>query len=386
MNLYDRKSRWKIYLLIAGLAIVGISMFVTTYLSDRLVEGERNKVETYLLALEKISDPNLPPNFDVTYLSQILTSNKTIPVILVDDRGEIISANNFGKDLDTNSVYLQKQLETIYNEGRKPISVSGSQLVYYKNSRLLTLLTYFPYFQLFLIGSFILFGYFMFSSARRAEQNQVWVGMAKETAHQLGTPISAILGWIEHLRAIKGEDEDTMEVVTELRNDVTRLELIAERFSKIGSEPKLTPINIYKELEECRAYMQRRAPRKVSFDFPKPSSTPLMVNINPPLFDWVIENLLRNALDAMPGKGEISAKVYDDIGFIYVDVSDTGKGIPPSKHKTVFQPGFTTKKRGWGLGLSLAKRIVESYHSGKIFVKRSVENEGTTFTIKLPKS
>ena len=197
-------------------------------------------------------------------------------------------------------------------------------------------MTYFPIFQFILIGAFITFGYFAFSSARRAEQNQVWVGMAKETAHQLGTPITAIVGWIDHLKSIKEDDEDTMEVVHELRNDVGRLELIADRFSKIGSAPKLQPINIYDELEKCRAYMQRRAPRKVKFDFPPTDGRELTASINPPLFDWVIENLLRNALDAMDGKGQISAKVYQDETFINIDVSDTGKGIPSSKHKSHF--------------------------------------------------
>jgi len=189
------------------------------------------------------------------------------------------------------------------------------------------------------------------------KQNQVWVGMAKETAHQLGTPISGIIGWIDHLRMLKPEEEEVQEVLDELGNDVERLNLIADRFSKIGSEPKLTPINIYQELDACRNYMQRRASRKTVFDFPSPDKS-LNVKINPPLFAWVVENLLRNALDAMDGKG---------------------------KFKTVFEPGFTTKKRGWGLGLSLAKRIIESYHSGRIFVKKSGIDQGTTFVIKLPK-
>jgi signal transduction histidine kinase len=209
--------------------------------------------------------------------------------------------------------------------------------------------------------------------------------MAKETAHQLGTPTSAIVGWIEHLRLIREEDEEVQEVIGELENDVHRLGLIADRFSKIGSSPELQPIDIYDELEKSRVYMEKRAPRKVSFDFPGIAQAPLLVYINPPLFDWVVENLLRNALDAMEGKGKLTAEIYHDQDNVYVDISDTGKGIPANKFKTVFQPGYTTKKRGWGLGLSLAKRIIEEYHSGKIFVKRSEEGHGATFTIQLPK-
>ncbi|MEL7221639.1 MAG: HAMP domain-containing sensor histidine kinase, partial [Bacteroidota bacterium] len=223
------------------------------------------------------------------------------------------------------------------------------------------------------------------NASRRSEQNRVWVGMAKETAHQLGTPISAILAWIEHLKLVRAEDAETMEIAGELRNDVQRLELIADRFSKIGSTPKLDQINVYEEINICKDYMQRRAPRKVSFDFPSLEETPILVGINPPLFDWVIENLLRNALDAMDGKGEIAAEVYEDNTNVYIDISDTGKGIPAANFKRVFQPGFTTKKRGWGLGLSLTKRIIEDYHQGKIFVKKSEEGKGTTFTISLPK-
>ncbi|MEM6378083.1 MAG: HAMP domain-containing sensor histidine kinase, partial [Bacteroidota bacterium] len=257
--------------------------------------------------------------------------------------------------------------------------------IYYKNPLILTQLQYFPIIQLLLIAFFIVFGYMTFSSARRAEQNRVWVGMAKETAHQLGTPISGIVAWIEHLRLLREDDEEVGEILDELGNDVKRLDLIADRFSKIGSEPKLETVNIFDELESSRAYMQRRAPRKVIFNFPDPHSNPLKVNINSHLFNWVIENLLRNALDAMGPKGSISAEVSEEANFVNIDLSDTGKGIPPSKFKAVFQPGFTTKKRGWGLGLSLAKRIVEEYHSGKIFVKKSEENIGTTFRIKLPK-
>jgi len=208
--------------------------------------------------------------------------------------------------------------------------------------------------------------------------------MAKETAHQLGTPISAILAWIEFLKESNHERPDQLEVINELSNDVNRLELIADRFSKIGATPELEKVDIYHELQDIKSYMKRRAAKNVQFDFPGIGQSKTEVYANEHLISWVMENLIRNALDAMDGKGTISAEVYKENDFICIDLSDTGKGIPPSKFKTVFQPGFSTKKRGWGLGLSLAKRIIEEYHKGKIFVKSSRPNEGTTFTLKLP--
>lgn len=386
MDIYVKKSRWKIYLAIAGAVIVLISLLYTNFLSSKLAEEERTKVENWVLAQEILNDIDDEEEdyCDYTLHLDILKSNKSIPVIIVNDRGGIDWAANYGPDLDQDEEFLKKKVSRMQADGFEPIE-GFAYSIYYEESKILKQLRYFPIVQLVLIAAFILFGYLGFNQARRAEQNRVWVGMAKETAHQLGTPISAMLAWIEHLKLIRDEDGDVMMVVDELYKDVNRLELIADRFSKIGSAPKLDPINIYEELEKCKNYMQPRAPRKVSFDFPGPGHSPLTININSHLFDWVIENILRNALDAMEGQGRISAEVYEEGDFVCIDLTDTGKGIPHSKHKTVFQPGYTTKKRGWGLGLSLAKRIIEDYHSGKIYVKKSAENEGTTFTIKLPR-
>ncbi len=388
MDIYRQRSNWKIYLAIAGLLIVSISMLNTNYLYNRLSEEEARKVKHYEMAQELINDideDNID-NCDYTLHTKIIESNTSIPVILVDERGEVIAAANFGSELDTNYVYLKKVVADMEAEGFEPIE-GYAYKIYYKESKILTQLRYFPLIQLLLIAAFVFFGYLGFNYSRKAEQNRVWVGMAKETAHQLGTPISAIVAWLEHLREIRDGDPELQEVVTELSNDVNRLELIADRFSKIGSAPHLQSSNIFEELNKCRTYMERRAPRKVSFVFPDPrEATPLYVPINQHLFEWVVENLLRNALDAMEGQGEISAEVYADTGFVYVDLSDTGKGIPGNKFKAVFQPGYTTKKRGWGLGLSLAKRIIEQYHNGKIFVKKSTEGKGSTFTIKLPRA
>ena len=389
MDIYQRKSRQKWYLAFLGLAIIVFSMWYTNYMAERLAVVEENNTRFFAIAQEDLNDadPEADEYCDFTLHTEILFSNTTIPMMIVNEQGEIDAARNWDIPPRRDSVlFLKQKLNALIEEGAEPIQGFGMQTrIYIGESQILRQLRYFPIVQFLLIGGFIVFGYLGLNSARRAEQNRVWVGMAKETAHQLGTPISAIVAWIEHLKLMRGEDEETMEIVGELRNDVQRLELIAERFSKIGSTPKLDPVNVYEELAKCKDYMQRRASRKVSFDFPNPTEHQQTVNINPPLFDWVIENLLRNALDAMGGKGAISAEVYDDNQYVYIDITDSGKGIPANNHKRVFQPGFTTKKRGWGLGLSLTKRIVEEYHGGRIFVKRSEEGKGTTFTISLPK-
>lgn len=381
MDIYSKKSTWKIYLAIAGIVIVILSLLYTNYLTQKLAEGERNYVAIWGEAMQVIA--NSEENVDLTLPTRIINGNTTIPVILVNLQGRIDFTRNFGEDSDS---YLANQVKKMDKNGFQPIDIPGFGKLYYQESTTLRLLRYFPFVQLVLISAFIAFGYLGFSSARRSEQNRVWVGMAKETAHQLGTPISGMVAWIEHLKTIRENDIDVHEILEELGNDVSRLELIAERFSKIGSVPSLDNVNIYQELEKCRVYMQRRAPRKVHFHFPDPHTDPMLVRLNPPLFDWVIENLLRNALDSMEAHGSITVEVFEEEKSIAIEVSDTGKGIPLSKFKTVFQPGYTTKKRGWGLGLSLSKRIIEEYHSGKIFVKRSEENKGTTFCIKLQKA
>ncbi len=387
MNIYRQNSRWKIYLAVVGVAIVLISIAYTSYLARKLAIIEENNTRFYAMAQEAMVDTDEEEEAycDLTLHSEILQSNTTIPAIVVNEQGGIDWAVNWGEGRDTSMAYLQKQLTRFRDAGIDPIPSSFGTMIYFDESRILQQLRWFPVVQFLLIGAFILFGYLGFNAARRAEQNRVWVGMAKETAHQLGTPITAIVAWVEHLKQLRDDDEEAHEILNELRNDVHRLELIADRFSKIGSAPKLEPTNLYVELDKCRAYMEKRAPRKVKFEFPAAEAGYAEVLINPPLFDWVIENLLRNALDAMEGKGTISANIHEDKDFAYVDITDTGKGIPHNKFKAVFRPGFTTKKRGWGLGLSLAKRIIEEYHRGRIFVKRSEEGRGTTYTISIPK-
>ncbi len=379
MDIYAQKDRWKIYLAIGGIAIILVSIFYTNYLAQALGNEERAKVENWALAQQQIIEGKAQ---ELQLHLQVITSNNTIPVILVNDRNQIESAANFGPELDLDEEFLQQELKRLQDKGVEPIR-GDVYSIYYKESTLLRQLRYFPVIQFFLIGAFIFLGYLGFSSARKSEQNRVWAGMAKEAAHQLGTPISAISAWMDHLRALREDDPEVVEVVEELERDLGRLELITERFSKIGSLPELKTVNLYEEIENGRQYMERRAPRHVQFDFPDPKQE-LLARINPPLFNWVLENLLRNALDAMNGRGTITVQAYMVDDKVAVDVTDTGKGIPSGKRTSVFKPGYSTKKRGWGLGLSLAKRIIEQYHHGKIFVKWSEEGKGTTFTLHLP--
>lgn len=405
-HIYALKSRLKVYLFIIGMLIISASSIYTYFLVERLKEQELEQMELYRTSFELQNIEGLyldtVPNEIRDFILRLPSKNSNIPVIVTDDRYDVQFAQNITGISDSTLTGEDKEKMTnLLNEwirkGKKPILAKDDlgiirNKIYFDDSNNLTLLKYYPFFQFILIGFFIAFGYVAFSTARRSEQNQVWVGMAKETAHQLGTPIAAILGWIEHLRVTHEDDEMTQEVVDELQNDVNRLSLVADRFSKIGSSPELIPVNVYEELDRCREYMQKRSPRKVVFDFPQFKNTEgvvetfLFAEINSHLFDWVVENLLRNALDAMEGgEGKITATVYEEAHWVCIDISDTGKGIPKNKFHTVFQPGFTTKRRGWGLGLSLAKRIIENYHSGKILVKDSELGKFTTFTIKLPK-
>lgn len=408
---HERRPRWKWYLAIIGVIIVVLSTIYTNYLVVKLREQEEKRMELFSRGQEIAGGVdnmtyNKLPEIIRSLVEDITVFDSSIPMILTDDHYEIIDARNFWR-LDStvatpsDTAYIKGVLNDLIMAKRQPVLVKDDlgmiiNKIYFDDSHVLTLLKYYPILQFILITLFIGFGYLGLSASRRNEQNRVWVGMAKETAHQLGTPIAAILGWIEHLRSSHEDDEMTQEVVNELQHDVDRLTLVADRFSKIGSEPELVQMNMYEAVERCRLYMQKRAPRKVVFNFPQLDTPPpegigtgqyAGVKMNNHLFDWVVENLLRNAIDAMEnGKGVLTAVIYEEQEWVCVDISDTGHGIPSSKFKKVFQPGFTTKKRGWGLGLSLAKRIIDNYHGGKIFVKDSTIGKGTTFTIKLPKS
>ncbi|NNE25516.1 MAG: HAMP domain-containing histidine kinase [Saprospiraceae bacterium] len=382
MEIYKNSSRGKILLAIMGFVIVTITMIYSQHLAKNLAERELNMVELFVEAIRTVTD-NEDESTIVTSL--VLERLGNIPIIMENEEGNL-QGENYRNGRNEDQEFLQSRKAKIIKKGYDPIKGPGDYAawIYYENSTTYRLISIFPLAQILLLVTFIGFGYYVLSTSRRAEQNRVWAGMAKETAHQLGTPISAIIGWIEHLKGMSINNTDQLEVVQELRNDVKRLELIADRFSKIGSKPDLVKVDIGDEIRACLKYMQRRAPHKIDFILNENTDGPVYAEINSHLFDWVIENILRNALDAMDSEGDIVVELSLTSEHINIDLSDSGKGIPNTDFKNVFRPGFTTKKRGWGLGLSLAKRIIENYHRGKIFVKSSKPNEGTTFTIQIP--
>jgi len=384
MDIYSQKSGWKILLFLLALAFLTITMVYTNSIAVKLAEGEADKVQIFAIQYQELLSSDI--NADISAGTDILDKVNNIPVIFEDEKGKLKGWNLYAEGDEINDqAKLQKEVEKIKKSGYDRIeSVGYAKYIYLKNTPTYERLRLFPYLMILLVCVFAGVAYYVLMSARKAEQKGLWAGMAKETAHQLGTPISAIIAWIEHLK-LDNTDQDQLDILNELTNDVDRLVLVADRFSKIGSAPSLEPVNITNELNECIKYMERRAPKRVSFKLENTLNAPVAM-INSHLFDWVIENLYRNALDAMDGKGLITTTLFEDGNMLAIDVQDTGKGIPTNKHKTVFQPGFSTKTRGWGLGLSLAKRIIENYHKGKIFVKQSKVDHGTTFAIRLPKA
>jgi len=371
--------------MVLGAAILAATIIYSNFLAEKLKKNEEKNIILYTEAIKGLIKLNDQETYDENYWEFINTVKDSfpLPVIYEDENGEL-EGLNFKKENLNNQEFLLKKRDEFLASGEVPISGKGyAKYIYCFNSPLLTYIKLFPVVQGLLVGLYIALGYFIFNSSRKAEQNRVWAGMAKETAHQLGTPISAILGWVEYLKDNYADQPDQLDVLNELTKDVDRLELVADRFSKIGSEPVLKPADIFIELYEVKEYLQRRASRKIVFNFKAPDAE-IFAMINKHLFAWVIENLIRNSLDAMDGKGTISCKVFKQNNYVCVELSDTGHGIPSHKFKSVFRPGYSTKKRGWGLGLSLAKRIIEEYHKGKIYVKSSKPNEETTFAIILP--
>jgi hypothetical protein len=395
MNPYEQKRRWKFILLAFAIIIAGTSLWYSNYLVKNIATAERTRAEVWAMSNKKIIEISDINDEYITFIYSIRDSLE-VPAIVTDAKARILyyrgldsSKTNF--EVETNKKYdpgyYKLQLEEMKSQ-HKPIELvladGGKWFVYYKDSQLLTQLRVFPSIQLTVIALFLLIAYMVFSSSRRSEQNLVWVGMAKETAHQLGTPISALMAWIELIKAKFDAEEDPL--VLEMENDLKRLEMVADRFSKIGSKPVLESHNVYQVIEEYVNYFKVRASDKITFSVRGDENVEALMNV--PLFDWVLENLLKNAANAIPGQGTIEVCITENLAKeqVFIDVIDSGKGIPRLKFETIFQPGYTTRKRGWGLGLSLSKRIIDNYHKGQIFVKDSDPGKATTMRIILKSS
>ncbi len=391
-DFYQDNTNLKWIILVVSTVISIGSIYYTNILVDQLKEREKNQVKLYARALEYTSNESNENIFFVT--EEILRKNTSIPTILVDGKGDFIAYNNIDIDLAWSEVRKNEVLRREVNEMKSvfpPIEIIlkdvttgeifGKQYVYYKNSFLLTQLIAYPYIQLSVIAIFGFISYLAFNYSKVAEQNRVWVGLAKETAHQLGTPLSSLMAWIEVLR----DDPEIKNkgIVDELDKDIRKLRVVTERFSSIGSTPALKDENVFGLINNVVGYLQPRVSSKINFEVYTLSET-IRAKVHAPLFEWVLENLCKNAVDAMGSTGTIAIKILRGSNSkVFIDISDTGKGIPKANITNVFKPGFTTKKRGWGLGLALAKRIIELYHEGRIFVKSSDENHGTTFRIEL---
>ncbi len=374
--------RIKVILVISAVIIAVASLYFSHRLVKDLSMEERLKMEVWAEAMRAFSVAD--ENVDLNLVLKVLNANNTIPVIVSDAEGNIQTYRNIEIASNDSVAFLYKQLERFKQNGsviRINLS-SGSDYndVYYQDSLMLTRLSVYPYVQLGVVLIFVLVAIFALLSSKKAEQNKVWVGLSKETAHQLGTPISSLMAWTELLKNAYPSDN----LIPCMTEDVARLQMIANRFSKIGSAPEMEQVDLGKLLKEVTEYMARRTSNKVEIITHLPENA-IIIPLNASLFGWVIENLCKNAIDAMDGVGKITVSVIESATRWYIDVEDTGKGIIKSKHQTIFTPGYTTKKRGWGLGLSLARRIVEEYHSGRIFVKQSELNKGTVFRIELKK-
>ena len=386
MQWTDRIRQVKILLVLAAILIAVTSLLVSHYLVKDLSNEERKKMEVWAQALHALNHAD--ENTDLTLVLDVIQGNTTIPVIVIDSNGHVNEYRNIDIDAKTaidSEKYVSDYGHRLYESGKyirihlgDSTKTNDYQLVCYDESTLLKRLSQYPYWQLGIVMIFVVVAIFALLSSKKAEQNKVWVGLSKETAHQLGTPISSLMAWIEMLKESHPDDE----MIPEMDKDVKRLERIAERFSKIGSLPEPKDNSMNKVLEHVIDYMRKRTSNKIEIICKVPDHD-VIVKMNASLFEWVIENLCKNAVDAMEGSGQIILTLTEESKHVVIEVSDTGKGIRKKDLKNVFTPGFTTKQRGWGLGLSLAKRIVEEYHKGRIYVKSSELGKGTTFRIEL---
>lgn len=403
-NIYDSRRIWKIALVAISLMLVAVFLFISNRLVKDLAAQERDRMEIWANATKELATMNSEPvdslgnpaaTTDVDFLFSIIEGNRTIPVLLVDDEDNILLHRNFRLPDPVDSLmpyeisplnmqFLEKKLKRLKG-GSNSIEIriddETTQYLYYEDSTVLRRLAYYPYIQLAVLLIFIAVAYFALISVKKAEQNKVWVGLSKETAHQLGTPISSLMAWTQMLESMGVEKE----IVDDMDKDVHRLAMIADRFSKIGSMPDKELAYINEAVETSLEYMRTRIPKHVALTITANDATNCGVMLCLPLFAWVMENLTKNAVDAMDGEGRLDIDVSSDDHDAVILVRDTGKGIARKNFKNVFNPGFTTKKRGWGLGLTLVKRIIEEYHGGHIYIKESEVGVGTTFAIEIPK-
>lgn len=390
------RRRGIIGFLILSVVVVSVFLLYSDSLVKDLSEQERERMQIWADATREIvnlGNSEAPAGTGVDFLLSIIERNRTIPVLLTDDDGEIIMQRNFSLPespdslalfslSDVNREFLMKKLDKLCDSPNVieiDMGDAGRQWLYYEDSKVLKNLSFYPYVQVLVLLAFVLIVYYAVSSTKRAEQNKVWVGLSKETAHQLGTPISSLMAWMELLE----ESGVSPETVAEMNKDVKRLSTIASRFSKIGSKPSMEPHDLNEIVGHAAEYMSSRISRRISLKV-NPWNSPLTVTLSPPLTEWVMENLIKNAVDAMEGSGNITVDIRPEKNTAVIEITDTGKGIARKNQKAIFNPGFTTKSRGWGLGLTLTKRIIEDYHGGLIYVKKSELGVGTTFAIELP--
>jgi signal transduction histidine kinase len=375
---------WKNLLALMAILIVSGTIFYSKYLADKIALKERQKVQEWVEASNSLLNPN---NNDTRLPLKIIQDNDDIPIIVTNEKDSITGFLNLDSaKVNTDKNYLARKLSSLKSINdpitwQDPLNPSGINKYYFGHTSLLNEVQYYPIVQLIIIGLFITVIIVTLRGSYRSAQNQVWAGMAKETAHQLGTPVSSLEGWVEMMKQTPAHEK----LAYEIEKDVDRLRLVSDRFGKIGSKPQLEEKNLVLQIENIVEYMRKRAAGKVSITFNYPATETITAHISGPLFDWVLENLLKNALDALEGKGSITVDLINAADKVYIDVTDTGKGISSQHIAKVFNPGFTTKKRGWGLGLSLSKRIMVQYHQGEIFVKHSELGKGTIFRIVLKK-
>lgn len=382
--MFRQLLNWRTVLALVAIVIVTGTIFYSRYVANKIAGEEKQKVEEWVAAIKSMNNSD---NIDVILPFKIVQNNDDIPIIETNEKDSITNFINLDSiKAGQYKNYLPGKLRKFKSINQPIIWVDPQDSTrvnkyYYGHTSLLNEVRYYPLIQLFIVGLFILVTILALRGSYRSAQNQVWAGMAKETAHQLGTPVSSLEGWVEMLK----ENPDSKKIAQELEKDVDRLRLVSDRFGKIGSTPHLEETNLVSQINNMVDYMRKRAAGKISFTVNTHGHKQIISKVSAPLFDWVIENLLKNALDSMEGKGAIIADINDDDKFVYIDITDTGKGISVQNITKVFKPGFTTKKRGWGLGLSLSRRIIKEYHKGEIFVKHSEIGKGTTFRIVLKK-